>query len=180
MKSNPAADIAVSARGDSGPGAPPNLAGAAPVMIPAAGLLANRAVPEWVGKTADTAIPDRVKLRVALRASNKDALTGEKLRKGWHLDHIIGLRDWVPTTAAPHGNRETNLQPLNADVNLRKEARERKVRAKIMRIQSKAIGIEKPKAGFQSRPFWSKPKPVEKYDRMGKNHKAHKERMAEK
>jgi hypothetical protein len=149
-----------------------------PVMIPASGLLANRAVPEWVGKTADTAIPDRVKLRVALRASNKDVLTGEKLRKGWHCDHIIGLRDWVPVPGASHGNRESNLQPLNADVNLHKEARERKVRAKISRIQSKAIGIENPKAAFQSRPFVSRLKDPDKIGRVAANHRAHKERMA--
>ena len=144
--------------------------------IPARGLLAGREIPEWIGKSENTNIPIRVRLRVSLRFSLKDAITGLPLRKGWHMDHKTALRDWVKTDEYPHGNVEHNLQPVNADVNTTKAALENSDRKKITRIQRKQIHIEMPKVKIQSKPFRSNPKP-DKGAGFSRSHAAHLEAM---
>lgn len=65
-----------------------------------------RAVPEWVGKTDDTPIPDRIKVRVFERAKGKCEKCTRKLYPGkWDVDHIVAL-------ANGGSNRERNLQAL--------------------------------------------------------------------
>lgn len=69
-----------------------------------------RAVEEWVGKDDDTAIPDRVRLRVFDKADGRCTCT-KKIRVGekWTLEHVIALVNWLKTDEQPHGNRESNL-----------------------------------------------------------------------
>lgn len=70
-------------------------------------LRIGRTVAEWIGKTPDSAIPDRVKLRVLMRYACKCAKCGIKLGNGvtWDCDHIKALVN-------EGENRESNLQPL--------------------------------------------------------------------
>lgn len=65
-----------------------------------------RSTPEWIGKTPDTKIPDRVKLRVFEAHGGVCALTNRKIRPGddWDCDHIEALVNGGE-------NRESNLQP---------------------------------------------------------------------
>ena len=74
----------------------------------------SRSVPEWVGKDADTAIPDRVKLRVAARASDCCQACGMRVRHSGQVDHVIAIVNWNGAEDDPddHGNRESNLQFL--------------------------------------------------------------------
>lgn len=65
-----------------------------------------RTVPEWIGKTPDTKIPDHVKLRVFTEHGGICPKCTRKLQRGkWDCDHV---------TAIINGgeNRERNLQPL--------------------------------------------------------------------
>jgi|GEM_PF-1449740 len=71
----------------------------------------GRELDEWVGATADSAIPDRVRLRVYDKAKQSCTICTRPLRAGekWTLEHVIALINWLPTELMPHGNRESNL-----------------------------------------------------------------------
>lgn len=71
----------------------------------------SRSVDEWEGKTDDTAIPDRVRVRVFQRANGMCGQCRRMIRAGetWTLEHVIALINWRITAAQPHGNRESNL-----------------------------------------------------------------------
>ena len=149
------------------------------MKISATGALTGRSISEWIGRSADSAIPKRVKLRIYLRFNGNDAITGLPLVKGYHFDHKIALKDWIATPQYPHGNFEGNLQPVNASVNTAKAAQENSDRAKVTRLQMNRAHIEAPKAKIQSEPFYSNPKP-EKGAGFSPSHKAHLEKMATK
>lgn len=68
----------------------------------------SRTVPEWIGKTDDTPVPPRVKLRIFLRFDGKcqcgcgrKIITGER----WELEHKDAL-----CNGGQH--RESNLRPF--------------------------------------------------------------------
>jgi 5-methylcytosine-specific restriction protein A len=71
----------------------------------------SRAVAEWVGKNDDTAVPDRVRLRVFAKADECCTSCTRKIRAGetWTCEHVIALINWRKTDDTPHGNRESNL-----------------------------------------------------------------------
>ena len=95
-----------------------------------------RSVPEWIGKTDDSPIPPRVKLRVADRQGGhcKECET----RTGLDADHIVALAD-----GGEH--RESNLQMLCKYHHKLKTAKEALERAKVRRVRKKHIGINKRK-----------------------------------
>jgi 5-methylcytosine-specific restriction endonuclease McrA len=73
-----------------------------------------RSVPEWIGKTADTRIPDRVQLRVFERADCCCAWCGVRIFVlDLVLDHKIAIINGGE-------NRESNLQPLHTWCHKRK------------------------------------------------------------
>lgn len=110
----------------------------------------GRSVNEWIGKTADSAIPMRVQLRVFERQAGLCALTGKKLMPGeWHCDHIVPLRDGGE-------NRESNLQILWVKKHREKTSQENKGRAKVNRIKAKHFGPRKV-SKFRSRGFRKPP-----------------------
>lgn len=96
-----------------------------------------RKVSEWIGKTDDTAIPDRVKLRILDRQGFECALTGvafgPKLKP--EFDHAIPLR-------MGGENRESNLQALINVAHKTKTADDRKDIAKSDRIRKARMGIK--------------------------------------
>ena len=68
----------------------------------------TRAVPEWIGATPDTKIPDRVKVRVFDRNGGIcQCGCTRKIRSGdkWETDHIVAIINGGE-------NRESNLQTL--------------------------------------------------------------------
>lgn len=68
----------------------------------------SRTVEEWIGKTDDTPVPDRVKLRVLKKFDRIcQCGCGKTIRPGdgWRCDHKIAIIN-------SGENRESNLQPL--------------------------------------------------------------------
>ncbi|WP_113132721.1 HNH endonuclease [Hyphomicrobiales bacterium] len=103
-----------------------------------------RSVPEWIGKTDDQKVPDRVRQRVFDREGGICHLTGEKIdpvRDEWDLDHKVAL-----ILGGEH--RETNLFPAKKEPHRRKTAVEMKVKSKIARTRKKHLGIAKPKSSL--------------------------------
>ena len=146
------------------------------LKIPATGNLVGRAIIQWVGKTSDSKPPDRVRLRLFHRFEGKDAITGLPLVKGWHVDHKIPLRDWIKTPEAPHGNRESNMQPTNAGENTKKAAQENRARKKVTAIQKKHLNVKQP----SKYPIPSRPKSAPVVHTGSKIENAHRATMAAK
>lgn len=98
----------------------------------------TRTVPEWVGKTPDTQIPQRVRLRVLLAADGKCSDCGRKLGVAGEpveFDHIIAL-------ANGGENRETNLQALCRPCHRAKTNQDVAQKAKDRRVRAKHMGIK--------------------------------------
>ncbi len=108
----------------------------------------GRSTEEWVGKTADTPIPDRVKLRVFERYGGICYLSGIRIQAGmkWELEHIKALCNGGE-------NRESNFAPALIDPHKVKTAQDRKEKAKSDRIRKKHLGITKPKGTIKSQGF---------------------------
>lgn len=107
-----------------------------------------RSVPEWTGKTPDTAIPPRVKKRIYDKHNGICHICGLPIKIGetFHADHVIALIEGGE-------NRESNLKPAHGHCNLAKAAVETKRKAKVERIAQKHIGARKPKGELKSRGF---------------------------
>jgi 5-methylcytosine-specific restriction endonuclease McrA len=99
-----------------------------------------RAVPEWRGKSDDTAIPARVKLRVFEKYKGTCYLSGRKILAGdkWEVEHIIAL-------ANGGEHREDNLAPALIEPHKEKTKADRKITSKIARVRKKHLGLIKPK-----------------------------------
>lgn len=107
--------------------------------------MTRRTTPEWIGKSHDTKIPNRVKLRVFEAHSGTCALTGRKIRAGdeWDCDHRIAL-------ANGGEHRESNLQPVLRAAHRRKTAEDVATKAKADRVRKKHLGIWQPKSRLGS------------------------------
>lgn len=116
-----------------------------------------RKTPEWIGKTPDTKVPPRVRLRIYDRENGTCHISGRKIQPGekWELEHKIAL-----ILGGEH--RESNLFPALAEFHKPKTAAEMKVKSKIADVRKKHLGITRPKQTIQSRGFARKeraPKP---------------------
>lgn len=98
----------------------------------------SRTVPEWIGKTDDTPIPPRVKLRVFERHGGRCYLSGRLIRAGeaWDCDHIIALVNGGE-------NRESNLAPALHGAHQVKTCADLVEKVKTYRKRSKHLGITK-------------------------------------
>lgn len=101
----------------------------------------SRSIPEWIGKTDDSAIPPRVRLRVFEAHGGICALTGRKITPSdkWEVDHKTAL-----INGGEH--RESNLQPVLQAAHREKTAVDVGLKAKADRVRKKHLGIHKPKA----------------------------------
>lgn len=99
----------------------------------------SRAVPEWIGKTDDAAIPPRVQDRVALKVQDCCRTCGRRVggKLRGEIDHVIPL-----ILGGQH--RETNLQLLCHECHGAKTKLDVKIKAKVARIRKKNLGIKKP------------------------------------
>lgn len=115
----------------------------------------SRAVPEWVGRTPDSKIPDRVKLRVRQREGDVCYLSGRKITASDQVDydHRIALINW---TGEGHGNRESNIFPVIRAKHREKTRQDVAEKAASARIRKKHLGIRPPSqmrsAGFAKAP----------------------------
>ena len=114
--------------------------------------MTRRAVPEWIGKTPDSAIPARVKLRVFDRHRGICQITGRKIMPGdkWDCDHIRAICNGGQ-------NREFNLQPAILKAHRAKTREDVKQKAVSDRKRKKHLGIRTTKWPMPgSRDHWLK------------------------
>jgi 5-methylcytosine-specific restriction protein A len=113
----------------------------------------SRATKEWIGKTHDSKIPPRVKLRVFERHGGVCHLSGRKIAAGepWDCDHIIAL-----INGGEH--KETNLAPALRDKHKAKTADDVAEKAKVARKAKANLGLKPaPAKPIQSAGFAPKP-----------------------
>lgn len=96
-----------------------------------------RELKEWIGKTADTAIPPRIKLRVKSRANDCCENCGLRVRYGGQIDH---------TKAIINGgeNRESNLRFLCRNCHGRKTADDVAEKSRAAKTQIHLAGFKRP------------------------------------
>jgi 5-methylcytosine-specific restriction enzyme A len=95
-----------------------------------------RTLPEWHGSKPDSAIPDRVRLRIFDAYEGKCAECTRKLQAGrWQLDHIAAL-----INGGKHC--ESNLQPLCTTCHAGKTKTDIAEKARTYRKRLKATGIK--------------------------------------
>lgn len=93
-----------------------------------------REVPEWIGKTPDTKIPDRVKLRIMEREGNRCWISGRVIRPGdlYDFDHKVAL-----INGGEH--RESNLFPALRDKHREKTREDVAEKSVVARKRAKHI-----------------------------------------
>lgn len=116
-----------------------------------------RSTEEWIGKTDDTPIPARVRLRVFEAHKGVCHISGRKIAAGepWDCDHVVALINGGE-------NRESNLAPALREKHREKTAEDVAIKSKTYRQRAKHLGIwpksntRWPKRSFdQSRPVAS-------------------------
>jgi 5-methylcytosine-specific restriction enzyme A len=114
----------------------------------------GRAVKEWRGKTPDTKVPPRVRLRIWERENGMCHLSGRKILAGepWDLDHKIAL-------ANGGEHRESNLFPAIRDKHKEKTKADVAGKSKVAEIAKKHIGASKPQGKLRSAGFAKSGKP---------------------
>lgn len=110
-----------------------------------------RELPEWIGKTDDTPVPPRVKLRVFERYGGRCYLTGRKIMPGdaWEAEHVLAIINGGE-------NRESNLKPALKEPHKVKTRNDLAIKSKTARMKAKHLGVwPKPQGNsrMQSRPF---------------------------
>lgn len=116
--------------------------------------MTGRSVPEWVGKTPDSPIPARVKVRVFQAHKGICHIAGRKILAGelWDAEHVIALCNWLPTDDQPHGNRESNLAPALRSKHREKTAHDVAEKSLVARKRSKHLGVKPKGRGFPKPP----------------------------
>jgi 5-methylcytosine-specific restriction protein A len=97
----------------------------------------SRSVDEWIGRTDDTAIPPRVKLRIHAKAEGRCAKCGLEANPGQY-DHTISL-------IIGGKNSESNIQLLCVPCHKGKTRLDVKLKAKVARVRMRHAGIKKPR-----------------------------------
>ena len=103
-----------------------------------------RTVPEWIGKTDDTPVPPRVRLRVFDKDDGKCCECGREIRPGdrSETDHITALCNGGE-------NRESNLQTLCGWCHDEKTGADVALKAQVQRTRKKHLGVERKRSGFR-------------------------------
>lgn len=103
----------------------------------------GRSVKEWIGKTPDTPVPPRVKLRVFEAYEGRCYLSGVKIQPGmaWEVEHKLAL-------CLGGENRETNLAPALKAPHRAKSADDVARKSKADRVRIKHLGLKPKGRGF--------------------------------
>ena len=96
----------------------------------------TREVPLWVGKTPDSQVPARVRLRVFEAHGGRCWISGRKIMPGeaWELDHRIAL-----INGGTHS--EDNLAPALKAAHRAKTDADLRTKSKIARVRKKHLGL---------------------------------------
>jgi 5-methylcytosine-specific restriction endonuclease McrA len=97
-----------------------------------------RSVPEWVGATDDTAIPQRVRLRVWERCEGRCGECGRKIgpSDSWIIEHLLAIINGGQ-------NRENNLGVTCGWCKPDKDRKDVAVKVKSARVRAKHAGVKK-------------------------------------
>ena len=114
----------------------------------------SRALPEWCGKTPDTPVPPRVRLRVFEAYGGKCYLSGRKIMAGdkWEVEHIIAIINGGE-------NRESNLAPALKAPHREKSNADLALKSKTYRQRAKHLGLWPKGPKIQSRGFQKRAQP---------------------
>lgn len=106
----------------------------------------SRELPEWIGATADTPIPPRVKLRVFERHGGVCHLSGRKIRAGepWDCDHVKALINGGE-------NRESNLAPALRDKHRAKTAEDVAEKSAVYAKRTAYLGLKPKGRGWNTK-----------------------------
>ena len=117
----------------------------------------GRSIKEWIGKTPDAKVPDRVRDRVFARHKDICHISGRKISAGdkWHLEHIKPL-----SMGGEH--RERNLAPALTDPHKEKTVREAGERAKADAVRKKHRRIVRTPRPMRGQPFATTEKAVKR------------------
>jgi 5-methylcytosine-specific restriction protein A len=109
----------------------------------------TRALPEWIGKSPDSAVPPRVRLRVFDRyegrcqcGCNRKIMAGER----WDCEDTIALINGGE-------RRESNLKPWLTEHHKGKTAQDVAEKSKVYRKRAKHLGIKSSRQKIQSAGF---------------------------
>jgi 5-methylcytosine-specific restriction enzyme A len=99
-----------------------------------------RKIEEWIGRSDDTPVPARVRLRIFERCQGICHLSGRKIQAGepWDLDHVVAL-----CNGGEH--RESNLAPAIRDKHREKTKADVAEKSVTYRKRLKHHGLKKPK-----------------------------------
>lgn len=108
----------------------------------------TRELPEWIGATDDTPVPDRVKLRVFDRHGGICHIAKREIMRGelWDVEHVIAIINGGQ-------NRESNLAPALRDKHRIKTAADLAEKARTYRKRKANLGIKKPRTITRWRKF---------------------------
>ena len=118
-----------------------------------------RTPPEWIGKTDDTPVPPRVRLRVFDRFKGICQLSKRKITPPadkWECHHVKEL------VSGENLNRESNLVPALVAPHKAETKRQMALKKKVNNTRKKHLGIAPAKKKIESRGFSKKatnPKP---------------------
>lgn len=117
-------------------------------------LTPTRSLPEWIGATPDTAIPDRVKLRVFDAHDGICHIAKRKIRPGepWDAEHVIAIINGGE-------NRESNLAPALRDKHKIKTAADLAEKSAMYGKRKRHLGIKGMKRTIPGRKFDGTPIP---------------------
>lgn len=110
-----------------------------PEYIAGTGNNSGRSVPEWIGRTPDSKIPPRVRVRVFMRDDGRcQCGCGRRITVGdkWQTDHRIALTNGGE-------NRERNLFTLLTAHHKVKTRADVAEKSKVARMRAKHLGIKK-------------------------------------
>lgn len=112
-----------------------------------------RSRPEWIGKTPDTAIPDRVQARVAKRANDCCVKCTRQIGPA-----LKGQIDHVTPLILGGANRETNLQLLCVECHKAKTALDVRLKARVAKSRVRNLASRNAKGSkLKSRGFTPAP-----------------------
>src|SRR5216684_5854525 len=115
----------------------------------------SRQVPEWIGKTDDSQIPVRVRLRVYERCGGMCYHSGRKIRAGesWQVDHVVAI-----INGGQH--RESNLVPVLTEPHKAKTKLDVAEKSQMYHKRVKAVGIKRRGKTIPGRRFNGTPIPA--------------------
>jgi 5-methylcytosine-specific restriction protein A len=115
----------------------------------------SRAVEEWIGKTDDTPVPPRVRLRIFDHHDGRCYLSGVKIRPGekWDMEHIKAL-----CNGGEH--RESNMAPALVSAHKAKTKADRAEKKKVDAMRKKHLGIRAKRRTIPGRKFNGDPIPA--------------------